>query len=216
MIYNIYSVGGVLCHHGIVGQKWGQRNGPPYPIEKSRKRIIKEKNKAAKLKLKSAKENLKSAKQKTKKVRIEKGINFDSAWDYRRMADGLDPINEREKDIWDSKKEKIQKIENKSSLHKQKASKLESQYHKKMAKVEKDVAKYIKKYGNDSVNKLDTYKLRRAEAKTQKVLSKISKEEKKQEALMRDIIGYHNLMSYYEYDIPDDVRKKYQKGLYGN
>lgn len=23
----------VLCHHGVPGQKWGVRNGPPYPIE---------------------------------------------------------------------------------------------------------------------------------------------------------------------------------------
>lgn len=27
-----------LCHHGIKGQKWGVRNGPPYPIDKSSKR----------------------------------------------------------------------------------------------------------------------------------------------------------------------------------
>lgn len=27
----------VLAHHGIKGQKWGVRNGPPYPLEKSRK-----------------------------------------------------------------------------------------------------------------------------------------------------------------------------------
>lgn len=26
--------GGELYHHGIKGQKWGVRNGPPYPIEK--------------------------------------------------------------------------------------------------------------------------------------------------------------------------------------
>ena len=28
-----YYVGGQLFHHGIKGQKWGVRNGPPYPIE---------------------------------------------------------------------------------------------------------------------------------------------------------------------------------------
>lgn len=27
----------VLAHHGIKGQKWGVRNGPPYPIDKSQK-----------------------------------------------------------------------------------------------------------------------------------------------------------------------------------
>ncbi len=27
-----YTVGNDLTHHGIKGQKWGQRNGPPYPL----------------------------------------------------------------------------------------------------------------------------------------------------------------------------------------
>lgn len=26
----------VLCHHGIFGQKWGRRNGPPYPLKPSK------------------------------------------------------------------------------------------------------------------------------------------------------------------------------------
>lgn len=29
--------GNVLAHHGVKGQKWGVRNGPPYPIDKSKK-----------------------------------------------------------------------------------------------------------------------------------------------------------------------------------
>lgn len=28
----------VICHYGIPGQKWGVRNGPPYPLDKSVKR----------------------------------------------------------------------------------------------------------------------------------------------------------------------------------
>ena len=35
MIYETYSVGGVLYHHGISGMHWGVRNGPPYPLSKS-------------------------------------------------------------------------------------------------------------------------------------------------------------------------------------
>ena len=32
MIYEEYAVNGVLIHHGIKGQHWGTRNGPPYPL----------------------------------------------------------------------------------------------------------------------------------------------------------------------------------------
>ena len=35
MYYNVYSVGGVIYHHGIKGQKWGDKNGPPYPLGES-------------------------------------------------------------------------------------------------------------------------------------------------------------------------------------
>lgn len=31
----------VLIHHGIDGQKWGKRNGPPYPLSRKEKRRIK-------------------------------------------------------------------------------------------------------------------------------------------------------------------------------
>lgn len=30
-----------LYHHGIEGQRWGVRNGPPYPIQKQKKSTIK-------------------------------------------------------------------------------------------------------------------------------------------------------------------------------
>lgn len=32
MYYEHYTIGGELYHHGILGQKWGDRNGPPYPL----------------------------------------------------------------------------------------------------------------------------------------------------------------------------------------
>ena len=35
---------GSLQHHGVKGQKWGVKNGPPYPIDKSEKRDIIVKN----------------------------------------------------------------------------------------------------------------------------------------------------------------------------
>ena len=33
--YN-YTYTNSLCHHGILGQKWGKRNGPPYPLGSSK------------------------------------------------------------------------------------------------------------------------------------------------------------------------------------
>lgn len=33
-----------LVHHGILGQKWGQQNGPPYPLDKSQKTVAELKN----------------------------------------------------------------------------------------------------------------------------------------------------------------------------
>ena len=32
MTYNQY----YICHHGILGQKWGKKNGPPYPLDYSK------------------------------------------------------------------------------------------------------------------------------------------------------------------------------------
>lgn len=55
-----------LAHHGILGQKWGQRNGPPYPLDSESKSAEEKKhgsssgNGATKEKVKKAKNVLKS------------------------------------------------------------------------------------------------------------------------------------------------------------
>ena len=36
-----YIVNNELCHHGIDGQKWGVRNGPPYPLNRTSSGVIK-------------------------------------------------------------------------------------------------------------------------------------------------------------------------------
>lgn len=33
-----------LAHHGIKGQKWGERNGPPYPLDQSNKKALTDNN----------------------------------------------------------------------------------------------------------------------------------------------------------------------------
>lgn len=37
---NIF-IGGALYHYGVKGQKWGVRNGPPYPVSSSKKSVMK-------------------------------------------------------------------------------------------------------------------------------------------------------------------------------
>ena len=37
MMYESYTIGGVLYHHGVQGMHWGVRNGPPYPLSMSAK-----------------------------------------------------------------------------------------------------------------------------------------------------------------------------------
>ncbi len=39
-----------LFHHGIKGQKWGVRNGPPYPIRKGNKKSVAKSDKDGKIK----------------------------------------------------------------------------------------------------------------------------------------------------------------------
>lgn len=51
-----------LAHHGILGQKWGQRNGPPYPLDAESKSAAEKKasGEVIKKKAKTAKNILKS------------------------------------------------------------------------------------------------------------------------------------------------------------
>lgn len=67
-----------LYHHGILGQRWGHRNGPPYPLGSSvstgkslRKKTREEK--------KASKEVVKSARRIRKHIEGEKRINSSSS-----------------------------------------------------------------------------------------------------------------------------------------
>ena len=37
---NIEALSEILEHHGIDGQKWGVRNGPPYPLERKKTHLL--------------------------------------------------------------------------------------------------------------------------------------------------------------------------------
>ena len=64
-----------LYHHGILGQKWGKKNGPPYPLDE-KKHSSKEKKKAVKKDLNEIKKSRNDLIKKLKKV---KGIHDDIA-----------------------------------------------------------------------------------------------------------------------------------------
>lgn len=51
-----------LAHHGILGQKWGKRNGPPYPLNPEDRSAKEKRLNEAKTKYKSAKKDLKKFK----------------------------------------------------------------------------------------------------------------------------------------------------------
>lgn len=68
-----------LIHHGVEGQQWGKRNGPPYPLnsigKKSLKTWIKVKraeSKANKILTRQAKKDAKSSKKDSYKINVDK------------------------------------------------------------------------------------------------------------------------------------------------
>lgn len=89
-----------LVHHGILGQKWGKRNGPPYPLDESDKSSVEKKHEDSN----KNKNNNKSFNVKTtntsdieKKIKTEKiGKNTEiliykgNKFDYTDISDELD------------------------------------------------------------------------------------------------------------------------------
>lgn len=87
--YSIDDINDYLEHHGILGQSWGHRNGPPYPLSSGKHSASEKKagwrkslkNKADSIKQK-AKEKLEEKKKK-KKEELHKKHMSDPATMYR-------------------------------------------------------------------------------------------------------------------------------------
>lgn len=113
-----------IKHHGIMGQKWGQRNGPPYPLDASDHSAAEKK--AAKYGSKADKAEKKSAKYLVKAGKAQKGGLF-----------GLIKPNEKKaaKYMIKSGKESL-----KAQKYKTKADKINKELADEKAKIEKEKA----------------------------------------------------------------------------
>ena len=88
-----------LRHHGIKGQKWGEKNGPPYPLDAStHKRVVKKDKRTKGLRLKLALAAVSSV-----IIADQIGV-FEKA--RRKIADKLDPKTSRSKNDLDSIRKK--------------------------------------------------------------------------------------------------------------
>lgn len=196
MIYDTYSIGGVLCHHGRMGQKWGVRNGPPYPLkdsnyfgqthnsynkEKKARSIERRDISNAKRNLRAKRKELRIERLKTKKLNNFANLKRD----LDKMKNSGDAIDEiKVKNMKDRYTNKQTRISNKMDRLETKAAKDEIKYHKKQAKIEKQVANYIKKNGRESIVELTSPRVKRIESKVSKTIYKIEKERLKQKKKM--------------------------------
>lgn len=92
MAYNRWLSQDYLAHHGVKGQKWGERNGPPYPLDSSKsdghKLLSGSGSPQGKKKYKTS--------EKTSHQRAERKARTDRELDRARKLYGKDDISEAE------------------------------------------------------------------------------------------------------------------------
>lgn len=93
-------MGYVLYHHGIQGQKWGRRNGPPYPLDREDYSAVeKRKNPlTGSLKLNSLSGGM-ARKEYLYKKETEKEQKLQSKRPTRRVQKKLDRVEQRKKKL---------------------------------------------------------------------------------------------------------------------
>lgn len=194
-----------LYHHGILGQKWGQRNGPPYPLsgsdhsaaekraaryrsgaERAEEKIAKNKAKIEKLNsYRNSKRNqkleIKRNKLQIKRDRLANRVN--SARLKRELYD-VGPNRSERRAMKKAYKldTKIARVERKQNIWQQKVNKLEY----KNTKLEHKVQKYLAK-----ADKLDAKQVAAGKDKLEKMLAKYKAQGEANEKKWRKMAESH-------------------------
>lgn len=156
MNYYIYkSESAYLMHHGIKGQKWGQKNGPPYPIGSSGHSAREEKagwrSSLDKTAYKQAKKNKREAKKAYEKA-YNKASNYSSLHPISQFIKGT-KSNKKSTELWRDERLKNKSYEQavkelnaaRSDYRKQKAEVNTKHIAKTLCISEKE-AEQVKKY----------------------------------------------------------------------
>lgn len=85
---NIEALSDMLEHHGIDGQKWGVRNGPPYPLERQKGSKLSSKQKARILQENLDDLDIKDIEILLKRIELEEKINKLSA-EEKKQGNGM-------------------------------------------------------------------------------------------------------------------------------
>lgn len=80
---NVEALSEILEHHGIDGQKWGVRNGPPYPLERKKTHLL-NKSKARILIDNLDELSLEDVERLVKRIKLEEELNKIAADDIKK------------------------------------------------------------------------------------------------------------------------------------
>ena len=134
--------GGELYHHGIKGQKWGDRNGPPYPLDVNDHSALERKKGWRTSLSKSASDT----KRGLAKATLRGGLIGRAIYKHKN-ADAIKRYKAEKQEIKNTKKmKKIDKYRNKMAIE----LRNESERWNERAKKERDSIKSLKKEGINS------------------------------------------------------------------
>ena len=167
-----------LYHHGILGQKWGQRNGPPYPLSGSDHSAAEKR--AARYRSSAERAEGKIAKNKAK---IEKLNSYRNSKHNQKL--------EMRRNKLQIKRDKLAKLVNsgrmKRELYNMEPNRRERRAMKKAYKLDTNIARVERKQNiwQQKVNKLE-YKNTKLEHKVNKLIAKADKIDARQVAVGKD------------------------------